>query len=105
MMVYFKIVFNTYAVCSGLLHFKPRNTNLQQYPLVIYRISCASRERKVKRWLCINCDQYEDVRVRARGSEMGETPNQRAKRDIGNLKGKSVLAHMSGLYMEVAAAI
>ena len=41
--------------CSGLLHYKPRNTNLQQYPLVDSRISCAPRERKDKRWLERDC--------------------------------------------------
>ena len=37
--------------CSGLLHYKPRNTNLWQYPLVVSSISYAPRERKGKRWL------------------------------------------------------
>ena len=38
-----------HQLCSGLLNFKPRNTNLQQYPLVISRISRASKERIGKR--------------------------------------------------------
>ena len=44
-----------YQLCSGLLHYKPRNTNLQQYPLVVSSISCASRERRGKRWLKRYC--------------------------------------------------
>ena len=32
--------------CSGLLHYKPRNTNLWQYPLAVSSISCAPRKRE-----------------------------------------------------------
>ena len=34
-------------LCSGLLHYKPMNTNLWQYPLVVSSICCAPREKKV----------------------------------------------------------
>ena len=37
------------------LQYKPRNTNLQHYPLVVSRIWCASRAGKVKRWLGRYC--------------------------------------------------
>ena len=33
-------------ICSGLLHYKPRNTNLWQYPLAVSSISCAPRKRE-----------------------------------------------------------
>ena len=33
--------------CSGLLHYKPRNTNLWQYPLVVSSICYAPRKKKV----------------------------------------------------------
>ena len=54
--------------------------------------------------LCINSDQH-GVEEWARDSEMGETPNQRVKRDAGSRQGKRVRAHLTGLYTEVAAAI
>ena len=37
--------------CGGLLHQKPRNANLQQYPLVVSGISRAPRTRKDKCWI------------------------------------------------------
>ena len=39
----------------GLLHYKPNNTNLRQYPLVVSSISCALRERKDERRLEGDC--------------------------------------------------
>ena len=51
--------------------------------------------------LCINNDQHGVVKERARE----ETPTQRAKHDTGSQQEKNVLAHMSGLNMEVAGAI
>ena len=41
--------------CGGSLHYKPRNTNVWQYPLVVSSISYALRERKGKRWLERDC--------------------------------------------------
>ena len=42
---------STEVLSNGLLHYKPRNTNLQQYPIVVSSTSCASGERKDMRWL------------------------------------------------------
>ena len=91
--------------CSGLLHYKPRNTNRQHCPLAVSSISCAPRERKGKRWFERYCVLTVTNTEWARDSEMGETTNQRAKRDTGSRQGKCVRARLTGLYTEVAAAI
>ena len=55
--------------------------------------------------LCIYRDQHGGVEEWARDSEIGETPNQRVKRDTGIQQRKCVRAHLAGLTMEVAGAI
>ena len=51
--------------CSGLLHYKPRNTNLWQYPLVVYWYKLGLQREKryaldgVR--LCIDSNQHVGV--------------------------------------------